>query len=249
MAKPVIGINANLTKDGSDHLHQDYSRAVIKAGGLPLILPVVPTTALVKALLKKVDGLILSGSGYDINPHTYGEKKMPQTKWMPPAKEFFDLTLVRLALRKKIPLLAICHGLQVLNVVLGGTLIQNIATQLKGSRPHRDGASHKVYLHDFSRLYRIINSCPDVTAVVKIIKTNSFHHQAIKELGRGLMINARAEDGLIEGVELVKRDQFVIGLQWHPERLISRPEQLALFKALIKSASVPALSGRKGGVN
>ncbi|MCK5578797.1 MAG: gamma-glutamyl-gamma-aminobutyrate hydrolase family protein [Planctomycetes bacterium] len=228
MTKPIIGINANLTREKYDRVHQDYSRAVVKAGGVPLILPIVTDFRLIAASLKKIDGLILSGSGFDINPKRYQEKILSMTKLVSVEKELFDLALVRYALKKKIPILGTCYGIQLLNVAQGGSLIQHIPLQLKNALPHQPNRSHLVYFSEASKLYQIVKQ--------KAAQVNTAHHQAIKRVGRGLTINARSEDGLIEGVEWAKPDQFVQGIQWHPERMIKHPAQLAIFKALVKAS-------------
>lgn len=228
--KPIIGINANLVNEDRykcARVHIDYCRAVSRAKGIPVILPAMLDINQIKSVLKKIDGLILSGGDDDINPRIYGEKSIPQTKIIHPGKQLFDITLTRLAIKGNIPILAICYGIQLLNIACGGTLVQNIRTQLKKVLPHKR-RHHQVYLAEGSRLREIIGAGK--------ITTNSAHHQALKEAGKRLTINARSEDSLIEGVEMNNKHHFVVGVQWHPERLIHQKPHLNLFRALIKEA-------------
>ncbi|MEW6026674.1 MAG: gamma-glutamyl-gamma-aminobutyrate hydrolase family protein [Planctomycetota bacterium] len=228
MKKPVIGINGNMPKNARyAKLSQEYSRAVLKAGGIPIILPPASfVPGVVDSLLGRIDGLFLSG-GHDLSPRFYGEKVLnDKVILLPELKQRFDLTLARAAIKRKIPVLGTCYGAQLINVALGGALFQDIATQIRSAIGHRK-SSHKVYLCEGTLLHRIIGK--------KHIITNSSHHQSIKTLGKGLVINARAEDAIIEGVELPSG--FCLGLQWHPERMMDSPEQVALLRAFVKYAS------------
>jgi len=141
-------------------------------------------------------------------------------------KQKFDLALAKAAIKRKMPILGTCYGAQLINVVLGGALFQDIASQIKSAIGHRK-SYHKVYLCEGTLLYRILGR--------KHIITNSTHHQAIKTLGKNLIINARAEDSIIEGVEMAHG--FCLGLQWHPERMMDSKEQDGLLKAFIQYAS------------
>jgi gamma-glutamyl-gamma-aminobutyrate hydrolase PuuD len=234
MKKPVIAINANLTKDGKRaQLAQDYSNAVYQAGGLPMVLPPLNLAgaADISVLINQVDGLVLSGAT-DIAPEVYQEKVLTKTvNLLPGVKQAFDLQLVKLALKKKLPILGICYGCQLINVVLGGTLFQDIRTQTPSRIKHR-GTFHKIYICEGTLLYHIIGK--------NTLEVNSRHHQAIKTPGKNLMINARSEDTGIEGVEIPyywhHQNGFCLGVQWHPESIAERPEQLRLFTALIKAA-------------
>jgi len=229
MKKPIIGINGNLTKDGRYvKLSQEYSRAVLKAGGIPVILPSLPQPdkGLLESILDRIDGLLLSG-GHDLSPRFYGEKILnKKVILLPELKQRFDLALTKSALKRKIPILGTCYGVQLINVSLGGALFQDIAAQIKSAIGHRK-SYHKVYLCEGTLLHRIIGK--------KYIITNSTHHQSIKTPGKNLIINARAEDTIIEGVELP--DGFCLGVQWHPERMMDSKEQVNLFRAFIQYAS------------
>jgi putative glutamine amidotransferase len=229
MKKPVIGINADLTRDGKDvRLSQEYVRVVLKAGGIPVLLPCAAPAAdgIPERMLDGIDGLLLSG-GRDLNPRFYGEKILNRKViLLPELKQGFDLALVKSALKRKMPILAICYGVQLINVALGGSLFQDIASQLKSAANHRQGG-HKIRIVRGTLLHRIINK--------EYITANSFHHQAIKTPGGNLAVNARAADDVIEGVELP--GGFCLGLQWHPERMPDKKEQVKLFKALVQYAA------------
>lgn len=229
MKKPIIGINADLTVDAKAlKITLEYSRAVIKSGGVPVILPcLIPNNhVILNRFLDIVDGVLLSG-GRDLSPLLYGEKGFYKSVFLlPEARQSFDLALARLALKRKIPILGICYGLQLVNVALGGSLFQDIDSHLKTGIEHPKDA-HNSYICEGSLLRRIMGQ--------KYIMVNSAHHQSIKVLGKNLMINARAEDGVIEGVEL--SGGFCIGVQWHPERMMDTKEQVNLFRAFIRSAA------------
>jgi putative glutamine amidotransferase len=224
----IIGINCAFVKCEGRYLNRladDYCRAIYKAGATPLILPCINNLGLIKQYINLIDGLLLSGAP-DIHPSYYKEKILPQTKPILKEKQDFDIELVKTAWDKKIPILAICYGAQLLNVSLGGTLFQDITAQLK-VKSHRNKI-HKVYISEGSALYQIVSKSN--------ITVNSFHHQAIKKLGRELKISAKTSDGIIEAVEPKDRTRFVIGVQWHPERMPDNPIMTRLFSALVKAA-------------
>lgn len=222
----LIGINSNLIKAEGDtifnRLAVAYCSAVAQAGGTPIILPCVKSAKIISSLLETIDGLIISGAD-DPHPSLYGEKLLPQTKLVFEDKQWADLKLIRLAWRKRIPTLGICYGMQLINVAFGGTLFHDIRTQLK--LPSHKNRTHGVYISEDSVFYKIVRK--------PWIKTNSVHHQAIKELGKGLRISARSEDGLIEGIEADDKNRFFIGVQWHPERILDKKESKLLFKRLV----------------
>ncbi|MFH0888060.1 MAG: gamma-glutamyl-gamma-aminobutyrate hydrolase family protein [Planctomycetota bacterium] len=243
MKKPIIGINANLTDDKKYiRLYHDYCTAILKSGGIPFVIPSLKLSGsasynnkISKEIIGKIDGLLLSG-GNDLSPACYGEKQLKvKMKLVPDIKQIFDLQLTKSALKKKIPILGICYGTQLLNVALGGNLFQDITSQMKTAKKHTN-TFHKIYICEGTMLYRIIGQ--------KTIRVNSFHHQAIKTPGENLMINARAEDCIIEGVEIpyhLKKNysynKFCLGVQWHPERILDQKEQSRLFRAFVQSAS------------
>jgi putative glutamine amidotransferase len=191
------------------------------------------------ALLERIGGLILIG-GNDYSPALYGETKSDKVQLIDPQREEFDLRLVKKALaRPKLPLLGICGGLQLLNIGLGGSLIQDIPSLLPDSEvkhrkpnPWQEGfQQHHILLEPETKLHALYR--------VDSLEVNSFHHQAIKVLGEGLVVSAQADDGVIEAVELPNRD-FTLAVQWHPERDFDGNR--ALFEQFVKACS-RAVSG------
>jgi len=207
-----------------------YLEAVEGAGGIPVILAPLPARRL-EAIIDRLDGVCLSG-GPDIEPATYGADAHPELGPTEPEVDLFELGLARAARRRGLPILAICRGMQVLNVARGGTLMQHLP-DLGGEIAHRQSEpasqpTHAVALAAGSRLAALAES--------ERIEVNSFHHQAIERLGAGLEPVAWADDGVIEGVE-APADPFTLGVQWHAECLVERPEQAALFERLIDVAA------------
>lgn len=230
--RPIIGITCNLIDNGTVHsLNVDYARAVEAAGGMPVILPAACTEC-TGQLLHILDGLILSGGG-DLDPSCFGEEPVPGLGEITPERDLFELELTRQALKADLAILAICRGVQVLNVAMGGTLYQDINSQLGQVLKHRQDAprwhaSHKVNIKNGSLLSRILQS--------REIRVNSLHHQAINKVGYGLKVSAQAADGIIEGVES-DNHKFVVGVQWHPEAMWMKDQvQLRLFTALVEAA-------------
>ncbi|MGR3309368.1 MAG: gamma-glutamyl-gamma-aminobutyrate hydrolase family protein [Candidatus Brocadiales bacterium] len=223
--KPIIGINSDY-QDGKYFSKKEYTEAIALAGGVPLILPIVEDKELIARQVNLIDGLLLSG-GKDILPERYGETSLKKTKPVPEQKDDFDFQLAKKALDTNIPIFGICYGLQLINVGLGGSLIQDIPSQHETSINHRTD-THNVCIDKTSRLYKISKR--------KTIKVNSTHHQAIKSLGNKLRVSAVADDGIIEAIESTDHT-FVVGVQWHPEEIIRRKTQLELFKTLVSIAS------------
>jgi putative glutamine amidotransferase len=231
--RPAVGVTIDCGKEEKFfRLRHDYVRAVETGGGLPLVLaPGRPQDA--PAFLDRVEALLLTG-GADVDPSHYGESPHPQLGKVLRERDDFELALAREALRRDLPLLAICRGHQVLNVATGGTLIQDIPSQLPGAVDHdpdteRWQTSHEVEILPGTRLRAILGR--------DRVPVNSFHHQSIKTLGEGLALSARStSDGVVEGVEMPGR-RFVVGVQWHPESFWDRPENFQpLFGALVEAA-------------
>jgi putative glutamine amidotransferase len=233
--RPLVGITISCDgrPAGYYSLRQDYVRSIEKAGGLPVVL--APGGAEEAAdLLERMDGLVLTGGG-DIDPALYGQEPHPSVSEVSRERDVFELALVRRALERDRPILAICRGHQVLNVATGGTLIQDIPSSIAGADNHdpereRWELSHDVRIRPGSRLARILGR--DRAAV------NSFHHQAVKDLGEGLEATAwSVDDGVIEAVEAPGR-RFAVGVQWHPESFWNRQDGFGpLFEALVESAA------------
>jgi putative glutamine amidotransferase len=230
--RPGIGITLSPDAEtaGRFTLRQDYVRAVEQAGGLPLVFaPTRPEAA--GELLDRVEGLLLSG-GSDIDPALYGAPPHAKLGPLSRDRDEFEISLAREALRRDLPILAICRGQQVLNVATGGTLFQDIPSQVEGAMDHdpkveRWEVSHDVRVLPGTRLREILGR--------ETVQVNSFHHQAVKDLGDGLLCSARAADGVIEGVEAPAK-RFVLGVQWHPEAFWAQTETFAkLFQAFVRA--------------
>lgn len=215
-----------------------YLRAIELAGGLPVVLPPLAGDAL-EPLLEHLTGICLSG-GPDLGPESYGQERHPELGPTEDDVDRFELAIARLAWRRELPLLAICRGAQALNVVRGGTLVQHLPDLEDHSIQHRqerpgDELTHGVEIEDGSLLAQVMGA-PSVSV-------NSFHHQAVHKLGRGLRVVARAPDGVVEGIEAPGRG-YVLGVQWHAECLAERPEQAALFEGLVEAANAYSRAGR-----
>jgi putative glutamine amidotransferase len=245
--RPLIGVSTSELRpaEGAHFAHHSepprrmlalgvtYLDAVAAAGGIPVILAPLPAGRL-ESIIERLDGVCLSG-GPDIEPGCYGSDAHPELGPTEPEVDLFELSLARAARRRGLPLLAICRGMQVLNVARGGTLVQHLP-ELGGAIPHRQEgpsslASHDVTLAADSRLAKIAGS--------ERIEVNSFHHQAINRLGTGLEPVAWSDDGVIEAVE-APGDAWTLGVQWHAECLADRPEQARLFGALVEAAEAHA---------
>ncbi|MDP3508555.1 MAG: gamma-glutamyl-gamma-aminobutyrate hydrolase family protein [Candidatus Melainabacteria bacterium] len=236
--KPRIGLNLDVVEGPPDQLvlNISYWEAILRAGGTPVLLPPSPDDNL-EQHFDGLSGLILIG-GKDYSPYLYGESLDPKVDLAHPLRQSFDVRLVEYCLKKTaIPLLGICAGHQLLNISLGGSLIQDIDSHLpEGSIKHRldansesKMASHDVSIEPGSLLSEVYGASQ--------IKVTSSHHQAVQRLGKGLRVSARSCDGVIEAIELTERF-FTIGVQWHPERDMS--SHSLLFESFVRaSASLP----------
>jgi len=233
---PLVGVTTSITVGQTPeraYVNSAYLHAVQQAGGVPVLLPPQLSKASLERLVRGLDALLLTGGG-DVDPATFGEAPHPTLYEVAPARDALETQVTLIALEKKTPLLAICRGIQVLNVALGGSLHQDVATepgtQIQHSQKEaREQTTHKVTVTPRSRLGRVLGA--------EDIEVNSFHHQVIKSLGRGLVPVAWAPDKLVEGVELDDDSQFVLGVQWHPEHLVGSSEPARrLFSALVTAA-------------
>ena len=213
-------------------LGMKYCLAIEAAGGLPVVMPPLDTDD-VAPLVDRLSGICLSG-GPDMDPGTYGGRYHPQLGPTEPDLDHFELKIVDGVLERRMPLLAICRGAQVLNVALGGDLYQHLPDEPGGPIDHRKrtpeapDTAHDVEVDRSTVLAQALH-------VEGSCHVNSFHHQAAHRLGEGLVPVARAADGVVEGLELPDRD-FVVGVQWHAEAMVDRPEQLALFESFVAAA-------------
>ena len=231
---PVIGLTGNF-RDGDCTLAEGYYQSVLKAGGVPIILPPYEETDALINSLEHLDGLLLTG-GADINPLYWGEDPVKELHGINPRRDKQELLLVKLAADRQIPILGICRGIQTMTAALGGTLYQDIHSQMDTELIKHDQdldrsfASHIVRIEKDTLLYNLFDT--DVLAV------NSFHHQAVKEAAPGFRVCARSSDGVIEAVESTEY-KSMLGVQWHPECFILRGDEcmMPLFSWLVKEAT------------
>jgi putative glutamine amidotransferase len=205
-----------------------YLDLVRHAGGMPLVLPAHGTFE--SELLDRLDGIVLTGGG-DVDPVAYRRERSPLTEGLDVRRDVFELELAREAVARDVPLLAICRGVQVLNVALDGTLLQDIASEMPGAVEHRDlehwdREVHAVELEPASVLESVLGSS---------LRVNSLHHQGLDDLGEGLVPAGRSPDGLVEAVERPGKC-FVVGVQWHPECLGPEHRSFELFRTFVNAA-------------
>jgi len=242
---PRIGIPEPTSDDPEYNARAlpQYISAIENAGAEPVVIPLNAAREHVTQLLAGIDGVILPGSGHDVDPALYGETPAPETASNDPARGIADELLLTDAFNHRKPVLAICHGTQTLNVWRGGSLIQDLKTPVN-HKPGRDVVNaHPVKVADSSRLTEILSRAGTSNAHV-----NSSHHQAIREVGQNLRVTAVSpNDGIVEAIELgspasgsansASGDHFVIGVQWHPERTYAQSEfSRAIFAAFVQAA-------------
>lgn len=232
MSRPVIGVIAEFT-DIEIHgttmpanvATLPYLKSVTKAGGVPVVFPITTDRAAVIDLVDRVDGLVLTG-GVDIDPAAYGAERDPRTGDTQPERDEFETLLVTRLVEVNKPTLAICRGVQSMNVALGGDLIQHVEGHMRS-----DAASEQVHAVEVEG-----GSCLASVVGSGRVEVNSLHHQAIGVLGARCVAVARNEDGHVEGIEVEGADR-VLGVQWHPELLRHLPSQLALFEKVVADAA------------
>lgn len=239
MNKPLIGLIGGVIIDQGglfpgyerSYVNSDYVKAVVEAGGVPVILPPITDQEAIRKQLACVDAIIITG-GIDVNPLVYGEEPMDKLGQIQTLRDEFDLAVIKEVLELKKPVLGICRGLQILNVAFGGTLYQDLSysedsyiKHVQNTAPHVPG--HTVDIVEGTRLFGLLGAKTT---------TNSFHHQAIKDLGKGLKVSARAKDGIIEGIE--REEGYVVAVQWHPEMMASKHKEMRkIFADLIREAN------------
>jgi putative glutamine amidotransferase len=213
--RPIIGIPCRYNWNTFYYeLRETYAEAIYAAGGTPLLLPLIPETEYIESVMSHVDAICLSGAVNDVDPLRYGHEPRPKLGPVVPRRDETDMMLLGAAEAKQLPVLAICFGIQSLNVYRGGTLIQDIDSEVKEPLKHMQGdlfwrRSHSINITEDSLIARLAESTHTTV--------NSHHHQAIDIVGRDLEPIAWAPDGVIEAVINTRADQFVLGVQWHPE--------------------------------
>lgn len=222
------------------YIGRDYSEAVEGCGGLPVHIPLIPKTDYLNELVAELDGILLPGSDTDPDPYRYGEDPHPRLKKVIPEKDETDLAVLAAAEERSLPVLGICFGMQILNVSRGGSLIQDIGSQVDSPLKHDQGIplernSHRIRIEDGSLLASLAGKGTDG---VENVKVNSHHHQAVKVVGRDLRAIASTSDGVIEAVEDTREGRFVLGVQWHPE-LSWRSDTLSngIFQTFVEKCS------------
>ncbi|MBQ7253237.1 MAG: gamma-glutamyl-gamma-aminobutyrate hydrolase family protein [Bacteroidales bacterium] len=229
---PLIGISAA----GGDVSRVDkaYIEAVCAAGGVPVIIPIITDSLALVTILDKVDGVVMTG-GEDIDPGFYGECPLPGIGTINARRDTFDLMLARMTARSRKPILGICRGIQVINVAFGGSLWQDIPSQIPQSPvQHRskndENPFHNVYIKEGSRLAALTQ-----TGSTRI---NTFHHQAVKDVAEGFMVTAMAPDSVVEAIECFEMGYRIIGIQFHPEKMYATGDLRfqPLFEWLVKES-------------
>ncbi len=229
--KPLIGITAEVDEEKRTRIKHAYITAIEDTGGIPLVLPYTENEESLANLVSLCDGFVFSG-GADIDPAYFGEEKKPTCGAIQEHRDRFELALLSRVIAAKKPILAICRGMQVINVALGGSLYQDVPTEYETALSHKQSAPVNPPWHDVFVLDKTV--LRDL-AKKERITGNSFHHQAIKSLGRDLSITATAEDGIVEAYTY-HGDFYLRGYQWHPERLYAfDADNRRLFEEFIEA--------------
>ena len=247
MRRPIIGVVAHALpavpgeRPAAFAIGRKYVDLLRLSGALPWLIPHWPDAPEVLAdLASRLDGVFLSG-GPDLDPARYGESRHSRCGQPDPGRDATEFALLQHAEERSLPVFAVCRGMQVLNVFAGGTLYQDIPTQVPAAlkhdyfptpdHPSRDAIVHEVAVSPDSRLFTILGEA--------MIATNSLHHQAVKDIGPGLRASAFAPDGIIESLECVDANRFVLGVQWHPEELAeTNPMMRELFRKFVESCGM-----------
>ncbi len=244
--KPIIGITSNYdyrdaisgaTHMGADtqdwdYLASDYVRSVQEAGGIPVIIPQCTKPESILDVLNCLDGLLMSG-GCDVDPKRYGDRAKGYCGTLVPRRDEEELLLIKNAFERKIPMLGICRGLQIMTAAFGGTLYQDLATE-HGALEHftimypRNEETHTVSLKADSRLRAVFGA--------DTIGVNSFHHQGVKDVPKNAVVTATSPDGVVEALEFEGGHPYTLAVQWHPEMMFDSEQQKKLIKSFVDAA-------------
>lgn len=238
--RPLIGITMRLEMPTRRfYLGRDYSRALEQCGGVPLHIALISEHGYIRTALEALDGILLPGSNTDVDPSYYGEEPLPRLGTVLPEKDLTDRIVIEVAEEMGLPVFGICYGMQAINVARGGSLIQDISSQVEDPVKHDQGdpydrLSHSIRFEAESRLGRIASKFGENG----VVRVNSSHHQAVKAVGDGLAATAWSADGIVEAIEDVSADRFMVGVQWHPEMTFERDEfSRAIFEAFVAKCS------------
>lgn len=215
--KPVIGVFTPIDDDGMQMIFREYTEALEGAGAIPILVANTDSPADIEQLAEMCDGFCFTG-GVDVDPMHYGEEKLPECGEIQKKRDALELLAIPILLRSGKPILGICRGAQVINIALGGSLYQDIPSQIKTDITHSQTCGRYEFSHDTN----IIAGTPlSLLTYEARVTVNSFHHQSVKTLGKGLKVMSRADDGVVEAMYL-DADSYMRLYQWHPERLVSR---------------------------
>lgn len=236
--KPIIGVTTSYADERTLQTSYDNIDAVVQAGGIPLVLANASASEDMDQIITRLDGVLVTGGG-DIDPTLFGEEPHRELGVIHPDRDRFETALLEKCLEKNKPVLAICRGCQILNIAAGGDMYQDIYSQTSSTllqhtqRAPRSHASHFINVEDGSLLAKITSRSR--------YKVNSFHHQAVRELGENFQVSALSSDGIIEAFES-RRHTFVLAVQWHPECMVAKEDEpsLKLFSTFIKASSQAA---------
>lgn len=235
MNKPIIGVTGFIQNDDKNNIsiftvNSSYLDSITNSGGIPVLLPITSDEETINTYINKIDGLLVTG-GSDVNPLEYNEEPLSKTGYFDFQRDKFEIELIHKVHNAQKPILGICRGIQIMNVAFKGTLYQDLSYIDGSFVKHRQEAdrnvpSHSIELKKGSKLFEVYGQ----TAAV-----NSFHHQAVKTLGNGFVVTAKAKDGVVEGIELEGK-VFTVAVQWHPEGMFENDiKSQNLFNEFIKS--------------
>ena len=236
--RPLIGITPDYSNRGdifkgpAYFIRANYISAIEEAGGVPIVLPYSSDKDVLGEVVQRIDGLLITGGNFDINPAIYGERPIDKSGEFNEERTAFEMEITGIALKSDMIILGICGGEQLINVAGGGSLYQDIEGQLNGKSSHEQKTPksepyHSVTIESGTKLHSIMEC--------EVINVNSTHHQSVKEVGRGFVVNARSDDGVIEGIESVHH-RYVMGVQWHPEFLYQKEKRFRrLFETFVQS--------------
>lgn len=223
--RPSIGVTMDDEERSSGGralwLKRSYIDAVNRSGGLAIALPTTDDEEVLSGYMEKISGLVVIGGDFDVAPHHYGEKDQGQVRMLNEARTRFEKTMLERAWKRRLPILGICGGMQILNVVCGGTLVQHV--------DGHERCEHVIHLQEGTRLRQVMGKSE--------VQANSTHHQIVGKIGEDLRVCAKAHDGCVEAIEASDENYFCLGVQWHPEALVEKiPEHGRIFQQFVRAA-------------